>query len=150
VKNIIFGGKETEKMTKVIGSVLVLGGGVSGIQCALDLANSGYYVYMMEKSPAIGGAMAKFDKTFPTNDCAMCILSPKLVEVNRHPNIELITFADLESVEGTEGNFKVKVRKHARSIDMERCTGCGTCVENCPVTTYAVSGEHEKGVTVNP
>jgi heterodisulfide reductase subunit A len=136
-------------MTKVIGSVLVLGGGISGIQCALDLANSGYYVYMVEKTPAIGGAMAKFDKTFPTNDCAMCILSPKLVEVNRHPNIELITCADLESVEGTEGNFKVKVRKRARSIDAELCTGCGTCIENCPVTTYPVSGDSEQIDTVN-
>ncbi|MBU0768937.1 MAG: FAD-dependent oxidoreductase [Proteobacteria bacterium] len=134
-------------MTKVIGSVLVLGGGISGIQSALDLANSGYYVYMVEKTPAIGGAMPKFDKTFPTNDCAMCILSPKLVEVNRHPNIELITCADLESVEGTEGNFKVKVRKYARSIDMELCTGCGTCIENCPVTTYPVSGDNEKSGT---
>lgn len=137
-------------MTKVIGSVLVLGGGISGIQCALDLANSGYYVYMVEKTPAIGGAMAKFDKTFPTNDCAMCILSPKLVEVNRHPNIELITCADLDSVEGTEGNFKVKIRKYARSVDMELCTGCGTCIENCPVMTYSVSGDSKKDGTANP
>lgn len=132
------------------GSIMVVGGGISGIQCALDMGNSCYYVHMVEKTPAIGRAMAKFDKTFPTNDCAMCILSPKLVEVNRHPNIELITYADLESIEGTVGNFKVKVKKFARIIDMEFCTGCGTCIENSPVTTYSVFADSKKNGTVNP
>ncbi len=119
---------------KTIGSVLVAGGGIAGIQAALDLADSGYYVYMVEETPSIGGAMSQLDKTFPTNDCSMCIMSPKLVEVGRHVNIRLITYADIESVEGTAGNIKVKIRKKARSIDLDRCTGCGACVEACPVT----------------
>jgi len=116
------------------GSVLVVGGGIAGIQAALDLADSGYYVYMVEKNPAVGGAMSQLDKTFPTNDCSMCIMSPKLVEVGRHINIEVITYADIESVEGSVGHIKVKIKKRARSIDLDRCTGCGQCVENCPVT----------------
>ncbi len=123
----------------VIGSVLVVGGGIAGMQAALDLANSGYYVYLLEKSPAIGGVMSQLDKTFPTNDCAMCIMSPILVEVGRHVNIELVTYADLESVEGQPGNFKVRIRKRARSINLDRCTGCGACVENCPVVQTAVA-----------
>jgi heterodisulfide reductase subunit A-like polyferredoxin len=125
-------------MTKdIIGSVLVVGGGIAGMQTALDLANSGYYVYLLEKTPSIGGVMSQLDKTFPTNDCAMWIISPKLVEVGRHLNIELITYSDLESVEGSPGNFKVKVRKRARSIKADLCTGCGACVENCPVLYQA-------------
>lgn len=123
----------------VIGSVLVVGGGIAGMQAALDLANSGYYVYLLEKSPAIGGVMSQLDKTFPTNDCAMCIMSPILVEVGRHVNIELVTYADLEEVSGKPGKFKVKIRKRARSIDLDRCTGCGACVENCPVTQQAIA-----------
>lgn len=122
---------------KVVGSVMVVGGGVAGIKTALDLADSGYYVYIVEKSPAIGGVMARLDKTFPTSDCSMCILSPYLVETGRHPNIELVAYADLESVEGHPGNFKVKVRKKARGIKMDFCTGCRACVDNCwlPATT---------------
>jgi heterodisulfide reductase subunit A len=116
-----------------IGSVLVVGGGIGGIQAALDLADSGFYVYLVEKTPAIGGRMAQLDKTFPTNDCSMCIMGPKLVEAGRHLNIEIITYADIESVKGTAGNFKVKIRKRARSINTDLCTGCGLCVENCPV-----------------
>lgn len=116
-----------------IGSVLVVGGGIAGIQSALDLAESGYYVYLVEKSPAIGGVMAQLDKTFPTNDCSMCILSPKLVECGRHLNIEVITYSDILKVEGKPGKFKVKIRKKARSIDLNKCTGCGECYNNCPV-----------------
>jgi len=115
------------------GSVLVVGGGIAGIQSALDLAESGYYVYLLEPSPAIGGRMAQLDKTFPTNDCAMCIISPKLVECGKHRNIEIITYADLLKVEGEPGNFKVKIRKRARSVDDSLCTGCGSCWNNCPV-----------------
>jgi len=122
--------KEKEK----IGAVLVVGGGIGGIQAALNLADSGFYVYLLEKSPAIGGKMSQLDKTYPTNDCSMCIMAPKLVECGRHLNIEIITYADIESVEGSAGNFKVKVKKRARSIDLDRCIGCGLCVENCPVT----------------
>jgi heterodisulfide reductase subunit A len=120
-----------------IGAVLVVGGGIGGIQAALNLADSGFYVYLLEKSPAIGGKMSQLDKTYPTNDCSMCIMAPKLVECGRHLNIEIITYADIESVEGSAGNFKVKVKKRARSIDMDRCIGCGLCVENCPVTNQA-------------
>lgn len=122
------------KQNSVIGSVLVVGGGVSGIKAALDLAESGYYVYVVEKTPAIGGVMSQLDKTFPTADCSMCILSPYLVETGRHQNIELITYADVESVEGSPGNFRVKVKKKARSIRSELCTGCRACLDACPVT----------------
>ena len=120
-------------MPDKVGAVLVVGAGIGGIQSALDLADSGFKVYLLEKNPSIGGLMAQLDKTFPTNDCAMCILAPKLVTAGRHPNIELITYPDLESVEGQEGKFKVKVNKRARSVDESKCTGCGTCTENCPV-----------------
>ena len=126
-----------DKQTETIGAVMVVGGGIGGIQAALDLADSGFYVYLVEKSPAIGGKMSQLDKTYPTNDCSMCIMAPKLVECGRHLNIEIITYADIESVEGSAGNFKVKVKKRARSIDLERCIGCGLCVENCPVTNQA-------------
>jgi len=128
-----------DKQTEKIGAVMVVGGGIGGIQAALDLADSGFYVYLVEKSPAIGGKMSQLDKTYPTNDCSMCIMAPKLVECGRHLNIEIITYADIESVEGSAGNFKVKVKKRARSIDLERCIGCGLCVENCPVTNQAVT-----------
>jgi heterodisulfide reductase subunit A len=110
-----------------------------GMNAALDLADSGFYVYLVEKSSCIGGRMAQLDKTFPTNDCSMCIMGPKLVECGRHLNIEIITYADIESIEGSPGNFKVKIRKRARSINTDLCTGCGICVENCPVTNQAVT-----------
>jgi heterodisulfide reductase subunit A len=115
-----------------VGSVMVVGGGVAGIQAALDLANSGYYVYLVEKSPAIGGVMAQLDKTFPTNDCSMCILSPKLVEAGRHLNIKLMTMADVEALEGEAGRFTATVRMAPRYIDMEKCIACGICAEKCP------------------
>ena len=118
----------------VNGSVMVTGGGVSGIKAALDLAESGFYVYLIEKSPAIGGVMAQLDKTFPTSDCSMCILSPYLVETGRHQNIELITNAQVESVSGSAGNFLVTVNKNAGYIDPAKCTGCGDCAEACPVS----------------
>ncbi|NOR25116.1 MAG: FAD-dependent oxidoreductase [Desulforhopalus sp.] len=118
--------------TKTVGSVMVVGGGIAGTQAALDLADSGYYVYLVEKSSAIGGVMAQLDKTFPTNDCSMCILSPKLVECGRHLNIELITLADVEKVKGEAGNFRVTVNERPRYIDMEKCIACGICAEKCP------------------
>ncbi len=120
--------------TNPVGAVMIVGGGVAGIQSALDLADSGYFVYLVEKTPAIGGAMAQLDKTFPTTDCSMCILAPYLVTAGRHPNIELITYAEVLSVEGQPGNFKVKIKKKARSIITERCTGCRACLDACPVT----------------
>lgn len=114
------------------GAVLVIGGGIAGIQAALDLADSGFKVYLAESSPAIGGNMARLDKTFPTNDCSMCILSPKLVEAARHRNIELLTLADVDKLEGEPGRFTVRLRQRARFVDPAKCTGCGLCLENCP------------------
>ena len=115
-------------------AVLVIGGGISGMQSALDLANAGIKVYLVESSPAIGGKMAQLDKTFPTNDCAMCIVSPKLVEVGRHRNIKLFTHSEIKSLEGDAGSFKATVISHARYVDTKACNGCGLCEIVCPVT----------------
>ncbi len=115
-----------------VGAVMVVGGGVAGMQAALDLANSGFYVYLIEKSPSIGGGMSQLDKTFPTNDCSMCILSPKLVEVGRHTNIELLTLAEVTGIEGEEGDFQVQVLQKPRYVDMEKCIACGLCAQKCP------------------
>jgi len=123
--------------TKKIGAVLVAGGGIGGVQASLDLANAGFKVYLVESSPAIGGRMAQLDKTFPTNDCSMCILSPKLVECGRHPDIELLTYSDLVAVDGAPGNFRARVLKRPRYINEELCTGCGTCQEKCPSKTQS-------------
>jgi len=116
-----------------VGAALVVGGGIAGVQAALDLANSGIKVYLLERSPAIGGKMAQLDKTFPTNDCAMCIISPKLVEAGRHLNIEIITNSELVSLDGEAGHFKATVRKHPRYVDMSQCTSCNDCTEVCPI-----------------
>ncbi len=116
-----------------VGAVLVVGGGVAGIQTSLDLAESGFKVYLMDDSPSIGGVMAQLDKTFPTNDCSMCILAPKLVEAGRHPNIQLVVNSEIKKVEGEKGNFEVTVTKRAGYINDEKCTGCGVCAEKCPV-----------------
>jgi heterodisulfide reductase subunit A len=117
----------------LFGDVMVVGGGISGIQAALDLAAMSFKVYLVEKSPAIGGKMAQLDKTFPTNDCSMCIESPKFIECSRHPNIEILTYTEVERVEGEVGDFKVTLLKKPRYIEEEKCTGCTTCVEYCPV-----------------
>ena len=126
-----------------VGSVMVIGGGISGMQAALDLANSGFKVYIVEEGSSIGGRMAQLDKTFPTNDCSMCMISPKLIEVGKHRNIEIISNADVREVEGEPGNFTVTVRKRARYVDESICTGCGTCNSNCPVryTPYVLASE---------
>ncbi len=115
------------------GDVMVAGGGISGIQASLDLANSGYKVFLVEQSPTIGGKMSQLDKTFPTNDCSMCIESPKFIECDRHPNIEILTYTEVDGVEGEAGDFTVTLRKKPRYIREDRCTGCTTCVEYCPV-----------------
>ena len=112
--------------------VMVVGGGIAGIEAALQMADAGYKVILVEKEESIGGHMANFDKTFPTLDCAACILTPKMVAVGKHPNIKLMTFAEVEDVQGYIGNFKVKVRKKARYVDTEVCNSCGACYEACP------------------
>ncbi len=119
-------------MDEKVGAVLVVGGGVAGIQASLDLADSGFKVYLLDESTSIGGTMAQLDKTFPTNDCSMCILAPKLVTAGRHPNIQLITHSELKEVNGKVGNFEVTILKRPRLVNVEKCTGCGICAQNCP------------------
>jgi len=125
---------DTDHNETPTGAVLVVGAGIGGMQASLDLAEAGLKVYLLEKSPAIGGTMAQLDKTFPTNDCAMCIMSPKLVEVGRHLNIEILTTSEIEAISGEPGNFTVTLRRHARYVDILKCTGCGDCAAACPVS----------------
>jgi heterodisulfide reductase subunit A len=131
------------------GSVLVVGGGIAGMQASLDLAESGFKVYMVESSPAIGGRMAQLDKTFPTNDCAMCTLAPRMVDVGGHINIEKLTYSEVVGIQGEPGHFRVSVKKKARSVDMEKCTGCGECTLKCPVLkakSPVVLSEYDAGL----
>ncbi len=120
---------------KPVGAVLVVGGGIGGMQASLDLAESGFYVYLVDSAPTIGGVMSQLDKTFPTNDCAMCIMSPKLVDSGRHRNIRLITNAEVKEIVGPPGNFEARIIRKARYIRPDKCTGCGECAKHCPVTT---------------
>ncbi len=129
---------------KKIGSVAIIGGGIAGIQSSLDLADQGFKVYLLESNPSIGGRMVQLDKTFPTLDCAMCILGPKLVDTERHPNIELLSYCDPVDLQGSEGNFTLKYIKKARYVDEELCTGCGICEEKCPVW---VEDDFNEGLT---
>lgn len=115
------------------GSVLVCGGGIAGIQASLDLAAAGFHVYLVEQSPTIGGGMARLDKTFPTGDCATCIISPKLVECMRDLNIEILTMSDVVGLDGEAGRFQATVQRRPRSVSAEKCTGCGDCWNACPV-----------------
>ncbi len=117
---------------KVNPATLVIGGGIAGLQATLELADAGYPVYLVEREPSIGGHMAQFDKTFPTLDCSACILTPKMSEVGQHENVTMFTYSELEEVSGSVGSFKVKIRKRARYVDYDKCTGCGICVEKCP------------------
>ncbi len=119
--------------TERVGAALVVGGGIGGMQAALDLAAAGIKVYLVEQKAGVGGVMAQLDKTFPTNDCAMCTMAPRLADLSRHKDIELLSLSEVEHVEGGPGNFKVTIRKRARYVDEAKCTGCGSCVAACPV-----------------
>ena len=121
--------------TRALNNMLVIGGGIAGITAALDLADKGFTVYLVENSPSIGGHMAQFDKTFPTLDCSICILAPKMVEIARHPNVRLLTYSEISSVHPILGGraFKVRIMRKPRYVDEEKCTGCRTCMEKCPV-----------------
>jgi len=122
-----------ESRSQPVGAALVVGGGIGGMQAALDLVNGGIKVYLVDNKPAIGGVMAQLDKTFPTNDCAMCTMAPRLVEIGRHQGIDILTLSEVERIEGQPGNFTVTVKKQARFVDEGKCTGCGACTEQCPV-----------------
>jgi heterodisulfide reductase subunit A len=122
---------------------LVIGAGIAGMQAALDIANAGYEVVLLERNPSIGGKMSQLSETFPTLDCASCILTPKMVEVSQHPNIKLMTYSEVEDVSGYVGNFKVKIKRKAAFVDWDKCNGCGTCFAKCP---SKVPSEHERGM----
>jgi len=113
--------------------VMVIGGGIAGIQASLDLASRGYKVYLVERSPSIGGRMAQLDKTFPTMDCSMCILAPKMIDCSHHHNVQLLSYSEVEAVKGSTGDFVVTVLRKPRYVDVTKCTGCGICAEHCPV-----------------
>ena len=125
--------------------VLVIGGGIAGIQAAFDIAEQGVTAYLLERSPSIGGHMAMLDKTFPTLDCSACILTPKMVEVSRHPNIKLLTYSELQEVKRNRKGFEVKILKKPRFVDETKCTGCGICAQHCPIE---VSNEFDMGLGI--
>jgi heterodisulfide reductase subunit A2 len=139
---------------KVIPEALIIGGGIAGIQASLDLANDGFKVHLVERDPSIGGHMAQLDKTFPTLDCSSCILTPKMMEVANHENIELLSYAEVASIEGSIGNYTVKIKKKPRYIDVEKCTGCGDCATNCRlkdrITSEFNQGMGKRGAAYMP
>jgi heterodisulfide reductase subunit A2 len=112
-------------------AALVIGGGIAGIQAALDIADAGFKVYLVERSPSIGGRMSQLDKTFPTLDCSSCILTPRMVDAGRHPNIELLTYAEVDALSGAAGRFQARIRRKPRYVDEDKCRGCGLCAEAC-------------------
>jgi len=126
-------------------NTLIVGGGIAGIQAALEIANAGHHVFLVEKEPTIGGRMGQFDKTFPTLDCAACILTPKMVSVGHRKDITLMTYSEVDAVSGYMGNFKIKVRKKARYVDTEKCTGCGQCWSHCPAVRIPAG----RSITIN-
>ena len=132
-----------KKEVDVDPNVLIIGGGIAGIEASLQIADAGKKVCLVEKLPSVGGHMAQFDKTFPTLDCAACILTPKMNSVGAHPNIDLMTCSEVVDVAGYIGNFEVTVKKHAKYVDYEKCTGCGICIEKCP---SKVSSEFDEGL----
>ncbi len=139
---------------KVIPEALVIGGGIAGIQTSLDLANDGFKVHLVEREPSIGGHMAQLDKTFPTLDCSSCILTPKMMEVANHKNIELFSYAEIASIEGSIGNYTVKIKKKPRYVDLEKCTGCGDCAAACRlkdrITSEFNQGMGKRGAAYMP
>jgi len=133
VRRVVHHRPMTRREVPVRPEAIVIGGGIAGIEAALRLADSGKKVYLVEREPSIGGHMARFDKTFPTLDCAACILTPKMVQVGQHPNIEILSYSEVEEVSGHVGDFKVKVLRKARYVDEEKCTGCGQCTDQCHI-----------------
>jgi len=138
----------------VIPEALVIGGGIAGIQASLDLANDGFKVYLVEREPSIGGRMSQLDKTFPTLDCSSCILTPKMMEVANHPNIELLTYSEVAGIEGSIGDYNVEIRRKPRYVDVEKCTGCGDCAAACRlkdrITNEFDMGMGERGAAYMP
>jgi heterodisulfide reductase subunit A len=134
----------TGKRVEMEKSVLVIGGGIAGIQASLDLADKGVIVHLVEKEPSLGGRMAQLDKTFPTNDCSICILAPKMADCFGHPNINVLTCSQVIRLEGSKGNYNVSVLKKARYVDENACTGCGECLEKCP--TRNITNNWEQGL----
>lgn len=133
----------TPTVIPVTKKALVIGAGIAGMQTSLDIANSGYDVVLMDRNPSIGGKMSQLAETFPTLDCASCILTPKMVEVAQHPKITLMTYSELEDVSGYVGNFNVKIRRRAAYVDWDACNGCGTCITKCP---SKVPSEHDRNM----
>ncbi len=132
-----------------VGAAMVLGGGIGGMEAALSLADSGIKVYLVDGKPSIGGVMSQLDKTFPTNDCAMCTMAPRLVAIGRHKDIEILTMSEVETISGAPGRFRATLRKKSRFVDEAKCTGCGTCVTNCP-TRNKVQPLERAGIEVEP
>ena len=149
VEKVKFNQPLTPIRVPVTKRALVIGGGISGIQSALDIANAGFQVTLVEKESSIGGHMSQLSETFPTLDCSQCILTPRMVEVYQHPNIKLMTYSEVEKVEGFIGNFKVTIRQKARSVNADLCTGCGLCFQKCPIKKAAPS-EFDEGLTPRP
>lgn len=129
----VAGDKVDLRSLRATETALIIGGGVAGMQAALDIADQGFQVVLVEKTPSIGGVMAMLDKTFPTLDCSACILTPRLSEVSRHPNIKLLTYSEVKGITGEAGDFRIKVLKKARKVIEDKCSGCGDCVPHCPI-----------------
>ena len=145
VKRVVLHEALEKKEVPVRSEVLIVGGGIAGIHAALTYANSGKKVYLVEKEASVGGHMSMLDKTFPTLDCSACILTPKMSDIGKHPNIELLTYSEVKEVTGFVGNFKIKINKKARYVDTDICNGCGMCWENCPTVIYPSERIIKKG-----